>query len=108
MLRRTWHDRLKFQPEADPNPDIHELFPGLHAVEEEARSPKAQPTTTPMNSFRRASSWTSPNAWPKGATSSINALLPFELADAVHVLHQTLPTDDLSAVIALLTGYSVC
>ena len=37
---------------------------------------------------------------------SINALLPFELADAVHVLHQTLPTDDLSAVIALLTGYS--
>ena len=37
---------------------------------------------------------------------SIHGLLPAELADAVELLQRPLPTDDLSAVIALLTGYS--
>ena len=37
---------------------------------------------------------------------SIHGLLPQDLADAVDLLQRPLPTDDLSAVMALITGFS--
>ncbi len=37
---------------------------------------------------------------------SIHGLLPQDLADAVELLQRPLPTDDLSAVMAVITGYS--
>ena len=37
---------------------------------------------------------------------SIHGLLPHDLADAVESLQRPLPTDDLSAVMAVITGYS--
>ena len=43
----------KFHPEADTNSDIHELFPGLHAVEEEL-SPQGEAETetlTPIDEW---------------------------------------------------------